>query len=255
MTTDTDDTFTELVDAHCHLDLYGEDEADVIEEIERRRVHTIAVTNAPSVFSHTRDVARGRRYLYAAVGLHPELIASHGHQLEQMWPLLAAARFVGEIGLDYVTSDSRLRRQQREAFSQILAQCAECGHKVLTVHSRRSASDVLSAIGTDFPGTVILHWFSGTTGELERAVSAGCWFSVNPAMLRSKRGLELVRQMPKKRVLTETDGPFVQVEGRASRPPDCEKALAALGTLWGLPVSDVTRCVADNFRTVIGAAG
>lgn len=254
MTAGTDDTPIELVDAHCHLDLYGENEGIVIEEIESRRVHVIAVTNAPSVFFHTRDVARIRKYVHPAVGLHPELVASHGHQLEQMWPHLAETRFVGEIGLDYVTSDSRLRQRQREVFSQILARCADYRDKVLTVHSRRSASDVLTAIGYHFPGTVILHWFSGSKEELDRAVSAGCWFSVNLAMFGSKRGLDLVRRIPMERVLTESDGPFVQVEGRASRPTDCEKAVAALGTLWQVPLGEVARCVAENFRTVLGAS-
>jgi TatD DNase family protein len=60
---------------------------------------------------------------------------------------LAETRFVGEIGLDYVTSDRELRRRQREVFSQILARCAEHRDKVLTVHSRRSASDVIAATG------------------------------------------------------------------------------------------------------------
>ena len=245
------DTQPDLVDAHCHVDLYGKDEAAVIEEIERRRIHTIAVTNAPSVFFHTRDVAHNRKYVHAAVGLHPELVASHAHELDRMWQHFAETRFIGEIGLDYVTSDPGLRRQQRSVFSQILARCAEYGDKILTVHSRRSASDVLAAIGDDFPGTVILHWFSGTGRELNRAVSAGCWFSINPAMFRSQRGLELVRRMPRERVLTETDGPFVQLEGRACRPPDCEKVLLSLGKSWGLLVTDVARRIADNFRAVL----
>lgn len=243
MSTAPDDALAELVDAHCHVDLYGKDEAAVIEEIERRRVHTIAVTNAPSVFFHTRDAARGKKYLHPAVGLHPELVASHGHELGRMWPHFAETRFIGEVGLDYVTNDQRLRRRQREVFSQILARCAEQKDKVLTVHSRRSASDVIAAIGDDFPGTVILHWFSGTVRELERATNAGCWFSVNLAMFRSRNAIELVRRMPKERVVTETDGPFVKVEGRACRPGDCSRAIQELSSTWArcVPIEIIAR--------------
>lgn len=246
-----DDTILELVDAHCHVDLYGKEEAVVIEEIEHRRIHTIAVTNAPSVFFHTRDLARGRTYLHPAVGLHPELVVSHGHELDRMWPFLAETRFVGEIGLDYVTSDLELRRRQREVFSQILARCAEYRDKVLTVHSRRSASDVIAMIGDRFPGTVILHWFSGTVRELERAATAGCWFSVNSAMFRSRSGVELVKRMPSDRVLTESDGPFVKEKGRPCTPGDSMDALRGLSMTWSISTAEAARRVAENFQRAL----
>ena len=38
-----------FVDAHCHIDLYASPQA-IIEQAEARRIYTIAVTNAPSVF-------------------------------------------------------------------------------------------------------------------------------------------------------------------------------------------------------------
>lgn len=255
MTAATNDSLPEGVDAHCHVDLYGNDEAAVVEEIERRRIHTIAVTNAPSVFFHTRDVARGRKYLHAAVGLHPQLVASHGHELSRMWPLLAETRFVGEIGLDYVTGDRELRRRQREVFLEILTRCAEHGRKILTVHSRRAATDVITAVGDGFPGFVILHWFSGTVRELERAVAAGFWFSVNEAMLRSRSGMELTRRMPRDRVLTETDGPFVEIEGRASRPSDCLAAMRGLGRALDLSEAEVPALIAANFRRLLASGG
>ena len=37
-----------LFDTHCHLDLYP-DYVSVIDQIERARVYTVSVTNAPSV--------------------------------------------------------------------------------------------------------------------------------------------------------------------------------------------------------------
>jgi TatD DNase family protein len=246
-----DSTSFDLVDAHCHIDLLGKDEASVVEEIERRRVHTIAVTNTPSVFFHTRDLAVGKRYLYPAIGLHPELVGSRSHELDLLWPHLAETRFVGEVGLDYVTSDLHLRRKQRDVFSTILSRCADYGDKVVTVHSRRSASDVIAAVGSGFPGTVILHWFSGTRRELEQAVTIGCWFSVNPAMFRSKTGPQLVELMPKDRLLTETDGPFVKIGNRGAVPSDALDAVRGLAEAWNASVEDAAACVLDNFRRAV----
>jgi TatD DNase family protein len=241
----------DLVDAHCHIDLLGKDEGSVVEEIQRRPVHTIAVTNTPSVFFHTRDLAAKNRFLYPAVGLHPELVDSRSHELDRMWPLLAETRFVGEVGLDYVTSDLDLRRMQRDVFSAILSRCADYADKVITVHSRRSASDVVAAVGSNFPGTVILHWFSGTRRELEAAVTIGCWFSVNPAMFRSKTGPQLVELMPKDRLLTETDGPFVKIGSRGAVPPDALESVRGLAAAWNESVEDAAAHVFANFRRAI----
>ena len=145
-----------------------------------------------------------------------------------MWPMLDQTRFVGEIGLDYVTSDPANRSAQKEVFSQIVERCAAYGDKVLSVHSRRSAADVISVIGDRFPGSVILHWFSGSRRELERAIEFGFYFSVGPAMVRSKNGLALLSAMPRERVLTETDGPFVQTDGRPARPSDTASVVSAI---------------------------
>jgi TatD DNase family protein len=246
-----DSSAFDLVDAHCHVDLFGKEEASVVEQIERRRVHTIAVTNTPSVFFHTRDLAVNKRYLYPAIGLHPELVDSRSHELDRLWPHLAETRFVGEVGLDYVTSDLDLRRKQRDVFSAILSRCADYGDRVITVHSRRSASDVIAAIGSNFQGTVILHWFSGTRRELERAATIGCWFSVNPTMIRSKSGRQLVELMPKDRVLTETDGPFVKIGNRGAIPSDALEAVRGLAEVWNEPVERTGAHILDNFRRAI----
>src|SRR6185312_11432963 len=178
---------TSWIDAHCHLDLF-KNEADILADIENNGVRTVAVTNAPSVFHHTLELAKRTPLLCPAVGLHPELVASRGRELQSMWPMLEQTRFVGEIGLDYVTNDEENRRAQRGVFTQIVERCAQFGDKILTVHSRRSASDVISVIGDRFPGKAILHWFSGSRAEVDRAIAFGFFFSVGPAMVRSKTG-------------------------------------------------------------------
>jgi Tat protein secretion system quality control protein TatD with DNase activity len=66
-------------------------------------------------------------------------------------------------------------------------------------------------VGRDFPGKPILHWFSGSFVELEEAAANGFFFSVGLAMVRSRRGQELIKRMPSGKVLTESDGPFTRV--------------------------------------------
>src|SRR5205823_5070380 len=130
-------------------------------------IRTIAVTNAPSVFHFTKALAEGKRHIRAALGMHPELVRTHGHEIDVFLSLLPQVRFIGEIGLDYVTNDQENRRQQRQILATIVESCANAHDKVLTLHSRRAAGDVIDTIGKEFPGVIILHWFSGTPRELK----------------------------------------------------------------------------------------
>ena len=181
------ETQVDLVDAHCHVDLFAEPRK-LVSEIERLGIHTIAVTNAPSVFFATERLCAGLRYAHAALGLHPELVVSRAHEFGMMRDLFKRTRYVGEIGLDYTTSDASAKAKQRAVLAEILSICSEAGDKILTVHSRRAATDVTSAIGPNFSCAVVLHWFSGTKKELDLAASCGFYFSVGPAMLASRAG-------------------------------------------------------------------
>ena len=238
-----------FIDAHFHFDLCPQPLA-LLGETEKAGVQAIAVTNAPSVFHHTLAVSKKHPCLLPAVGLHPELASSHGHELALMWPMLDQTRFVGEIGLDYVTNDSQDRASQKRVFSQIVERAASYGNKVLTVHSRRSAADVIAIIGNNYPGSVILHWFSGTPRELERALDAGYYFSIGPAMVKSKTGLSSLARLPRNRVLTETDGPFVEVMNRPARPSDIPAVVQQIGQIWGCAAEEATASVYANFSEI-----
>lgn len=239
-----------LIDAHCHVDLFPS-MTELVNSIDKCRVHTIAVTNAPFVFKHTQALATKSKYLHAALGLHPELVATHGAEIAQMIPLLKETRFVGEVGLDYVTADHALRQRQAVVFTRVLEECATLGDKVVTVHSRRAARDVIDAIGSNFPGHVILHWFSGTRSEVRKAVSNGLWFSVNYAMTQSANGRSILSELPPDRVLTETDGPFQKVSGKPQMPSDVAAVLAPLAEMWRVEQNEARRIVAENFDTLL----
>lgn len=239
-----------LIDTHCHIDLYKDPEA-VVREAERNRVYTIAVTNAPFVFKHTAELVAGCRYVRVAAGLHPELVDKYGDQIENLRPLLKKTKYVGEIGLDYTTNDANLRNRQRKTLEHILGWCAEEKDKVLTLHSRRAATDVISMIGNSFQGKAIMHWFTGNTKEVERAADFGMYFSVNPAMVMSDRGKTLISAMPIDRVLTESDGPFVKIFGRECKPENLGFVAKELAKIWNLSQQQAQQKIYENFLSLL----
>jgi TatD DNase family protein len=239
-------------DAHCHLDLYPDPRAACA---QAARVPVILVTTRPSAFENACALAAENPSVHPALGLIPQEAAALEAELPLFLDLLPRARFVGEIGLDGVSPDPAGRAAQSRVFAAILDACAKAGGKVLSIHSRRAATPVLDALaahGAAFPGTVILHWFSGNAAELGRAADVGCFFSVNPAMVKSAHGRALVRGMPRDRVLLESDGPFVAVDGRPAAPADGGLVVAHLAGLWGMGRQAAEALVDGNFARVAG---
>lgn len=244
------------VDFHCHLDLYR-DHAAVIAECDRERVATLAVTTTPKAWKRNRELASQSQHVRVALGLHPQLVAERAGELPLFEALLPGARYVGEIGLDAGPRFYRSFPEQERIFERILRACAEQGGKILTVHSVRAVPKVLSRIEAALPpdrGRVVLHWFTGTPAEARRAVALGCYFSINSEMLRSPKNRQLVKQLPLGRLLTETDGPFVEHEGAPVRPPSVSRTVRELAAALGTENSVLSTRIISNLRSLLSTA-
>ena len=82
---------------------------------------------------------------------------------------------------------------------------------MVSVHSLKSANTVIEILReyrTQRSNKYIFHWFTGTIPQLEKAIELGCYFSINPSMLKTKSGLEIINTVPVERMLLETDAPF-----------------------------------------------
>jgi len=238
------------IDTHCHLDLY-KSSYNTIKEAEKVGVQIIGVTNTPSVFHFTEDLSKKFNNVIPAIGLHPELALQRKNELSQMWDILPRTKFIGEIGLDYVSTDQSERKIQRDVFSQIIQHCYAFSNKIITVHSRRSVVDVITLIGDSFPGKIIMHWFSGTQSQAERAVQNGYYFSFNSLMLNSKNGQTLVNIIPRDRILTETDGPFISIDKRPLCPGYIPQIVSKMSILLKVDKDELQRNIAKNFQELI----
>jgi TatD DNase family protein len=247
----------EVIDFHCHLDLYP-DPHGVARACAERGLYVLSVTTTPSAWSGTTALAKGSTRIRTALGLHPQIAHQRKGELPLFERLIGETRYVGEIGLDGAPEFRRHWEDQLLVFTRALDICRAAGGCVLSLHSRRAATAVLDALeARPGAGTPILHWFSGSNRELARAINLGCWFSVGPGMLRGEKGRDLASRMPRDRILTESDGPFAQIEGRSVWPWEAGIAVGELAKLWVQSPVDVERQLATNLAQLgerVGAA-
>jgi TatD DNase family protein len=237
-----------VIDFHAHLDLYPDPHA-VARECVSRKLYVLSVTNTPSAWMGTSELTKDAPRIRTALGIHPQLAHERKAELVLFERLLPRVRYVGEIGLDGAPEYRRHWAEQQEVFARVLGLCQAAGGRIMTIHSRLAATSVLDALAfQEGAGTPVMHWFSGTSRELGRAIEFGCWFSVGPAMLSGVKGRSLVTRMPRERILTESDGPFARAEGRSLRPWDCDKAVNQLGELWGESPASTKEQLLTNLR-------
>ena len=240
-----------MIDFHAHLDLYS-DPSSVVTECTVRNMYVLSVTTTPSAWRGTLALIPTGTRIRTALGLHPQIAHQRMSELGLFDEYLPEVQYVGEIGLDGAPEFKRYWHEQITVFDHILSACCRAGGRIMTIHSRRASTAVLERLEA-FPdaGTPILHWFSGSKRDLSRAVSLGCWFSVGPAMLLAEKSRDLVRQIPRDRILTETDGPFAQIEGRSAMPWDVQRATIELASLWNMSESEADFILHANLRTLV----
>ena len=170
-----------LVDMHCHLDFMANADA-VAHDAAAKGLAIFANTVTPQGFEAAHATLAGASNVRVGVGLHPWWVAdgrASWRDVERATERARAARWVGEVGLDFSPAHvpAESEKLQVDALRLVAQACAEgaeaTGPKLLSIHAVRSAQtvlDVLEETGCLSSCHCIFHWFSGRSDELHRAV-------------------------------------------------------------------------------------
>lgn len=209
-----------MTDTHAHLDACAEPAEELV-----RRAQAAGVARIVSVGSglescrETLAIAARQEGIFAALGIHPHQAGEpDADRLDELRELLGdeCAVAVGETGLDFYR-DYAPRDRQRDLFERQLELAAEL-EKPVVVHTR-AASDETAAALEPFTGTVVLHCFSAPE-LLPAALERGYYvsFAGNVTYPRAGELREAARQVPRERLLAETDSPYLSPQPRRGRP-------------------------------------
>ena len=244
---------TKLVDFHCHLDLFP-NHLELIKECEQLGIKTLTVTNAPRVWRQNQLFVKGCQHVRVALGLHPQLAHAYANELHLFEQYLPEVRYIGEVGLDGAPEYANTLEIQRRVFRTILDLCAQSRGKVLTIHSRRAAREVIDLIGNHLPptkGKTVLHWFTGSIKDALTAVEAECYFSVNIKMLTSPQKIKLIERLPQDRILTESDGPFIKSGKHLMCPKDIGRVIEKIAPIWSVDETTAALIIRNNLRKLL----
>ena len=241
-------------DTHCHLDLFPR--IEMVPYIENAHpIKTISVTNAPFVFTHNVELFKDCRNIRVALGLHPELAFRYEQTADQFESLIERTRYIGEIGIDGSTRFKESYTTQYRVLDKLLSTVASASSKILTVHSRGAAADIIELIHKKLRHTghgVILHWYTGDQKTLLKALEYGFFFSVNHKMLVSAKGRAIAAAIRHDRLLTETDAPFTFDAQVKDRITSLKCTVDGLAHIHGISTGEMKHLVFNNFKSLLG---
>lgn len=241
-------------------DSFADDLPGVLERAVRAGVGRMIVTGT-SVTASARaaELAALHTELFSTAGIHPHHASDlDEHSIDALRALLQQPRVVavGECGLDFFRDFSPRDAQQR-AFEAQLQLAAECGLPVF-LH-QRDAHDAFTALlraHRDALAGGVAHCFTGGPQELQAYLDLDLHIGVTGWVCDERRGASLREALPRiplRRLLLETDAPYLlprdlapKPRSRRNEPAFLPHILERVAAGMGHDAATVARAAAEN---------
>ena len=228
------------LDFHAHVD-------PSIHEMDLLSLRAVLMLATRSQNEHAATMNRTDPLAIWGVGIHPGIPAAfEDYDERRLRDQVRQSALLSEIGLDRRSHVPAAR--QESVFRSILDVHDEMPC-IASVHSAGRTARVLEMIEGHRCATIVLHWWTGSADETQKAVDLGCYFSTNPRDISTDR---LTRQIPADRILTETDHPYGDRGERDALPGRVSTVEEALEDRFGSPGRGI---VWTNFARLVLAAG
>ncbi|MBC6943461.1 MAG: hydrolase TatD [Xanthomonadales bacterium] len=218
----------ELIDIGANLthESFRADFDAVLARARAAGVAGIVVTGASAAGSRAAHALAQQhpRLLHATAGVHPHHAHDYDEATDALLRELAATpqvKAVGETGLDYYRNYSP-REAQIVAFERQLAIGADSG-KPLFLHQRDAHADFIACLDRVRTrlARVVVHCFTGERAELIDYLDRDCHIGITGWICDERRGQhlrELVRLVPRGRLMIETDAPYLLPRDLVPKP-------------------------------------
>lgn len=252
-----------LFDTHAHYDdeQFDADRDALLAELPSSGI-SLVVNAGSNLHSSEAGLKLAEKYpfVYAAVGVHPhDAKTMDDSTLGALEKLLRhpKAVAVGEIGLDY-HYDHSPRDIQQNRFREQLALARHVRLPVI-IHEREATQDVLGILCDFSDITGVFHCFSGSWETAKILLDRGWYLSFTGVITykNARRSHEVLSNMPRDRIMIETDCPYLAPEpmrGRRNSSLNLKYTAEKLGEILGLSMEAAAILTMENGKRFFGIA-
>ena len=259
-----------LIDSHCHLDHFPDDEIEALLDRAQaaglRGMVTIGtrLSAAPLNRRLTRH-ARPDLAIWCTIGTHPDHVADEAvPDPDQLAALASAPEIIGigESGLDYFHGEQALRPLQQASFRTHL-RAARMADLPLVIHARDADADMAAILLEEHevggPFRFVLHCFSSSEALARTALSLGGYVSFSGILTfpKSEELRRIAGQIPDDRLLVETDSPYLAPapkRGKRNEPSFVAHTASVLARVRDLEDEALGALTSRNFRRLFSKA-
>ncbi|PJC45644.1 hypothetical protein CO037_00470 [Candidatus Pacearchaeota archaeon CG_4_9_14_0_2_um_filter_30_8] len=238
-----------IIDVHSHLDLLTEEK---VKEIGENKKIKLVITNSVDLKTSKKSLKLNKMFskIKVAVGLYPgkELKLSDFNIFENfVRKNKESITAIGEIGLDLHHTKENFEIQKAVFIKELeLAKQLEIP---VIIHSRKAEKEVLEILESFPKVKVLLHCFSGNFKLITKGIERGYYFSIPTNVNRSEHFQKMLELIPRKKILTETDSPYLSPhKDKENEPIFIEESIKKISEIWKNPEDKVEKQIEDNFN-------
>jgi TatD DNase family protein len=199
-----------IYDAHIHLSdpEYKSNIDMILNYMNLLKIKACCVSMDLETSNETMNLYQKSKNILPFLGIHPEMAQKESSSvydlIEENHQIING---IGEIGLDrtYIDSEDEWNIQ-KQVFSKQLS-LAEKFNKPISIHSRKTLTDIFEILSSyKIPG-ILLHWFDGNKSQLKIAMDNQYFVSYGPLLIYANDKQVLLGKTDLSQLLVETDGP------------------------------------------------
>lgn len=261
-----------IVDVHAHLE--GSRFEEDLDEVVRRFKDaggSLIVTSGVNPETNRKSLEIAKKYdvVKASFGLYPiDSIADKfegltddylrkipvfdvDEELDWIREHAEDCVAIGEIGLDFkVVKDlenvEEIKVAQEDVFRKVLKLAKELGKSVV-VHSRGAEEKAIEILEEMKMSEVVMHCFNGKKALIRRIVKNGWSLSIPAVIMRLDHFKMVVKMVPLRQLLTETDAPYLSpVVGERNEPANVLVTLKEIARIKDASIGKVGKRIYDN---------
>lgn len=206
------------VDTHFHIDKY-KDHKELYKYINYNKIFTICVTNSIEEYVSCKDSYKETKYVKFALGYNPNVIYKDKFDMDLFRKNISNVKIIGEIGLDFSNKSMANKLYQMEVLEKIFGYTYN-KNKIYSIHCYKAHDELYEILKSYKIEKFIMHWFNGTKEDLVKFIKLGAYFSINVSMLKNKELKDIIQNIPKNKLLFESDGPYTKFKSQKYKPND-----------------------------------
>ena len=240
-----------LIDAHVHLDRYGDLLDEALRQIENERIFTVATAMDVPSYLELQKIGERSELVLPTFGIHPRRAAEYANRLPELGRNIETSPAIGEIGLDFHwVKDTSTYAAQRKVLEYFIAAAAE-QKKFVNLHTKAGEKEILDLLEKYDVRRAIIHWYSGPMDILRAMIDFGCYFTIGVEVLYSDYIKEIAKAIPDHLLLTETDNPgalkWLKKNDEIGMPTAIQSVVEAVAELRTTTTARIEQLVHANF--------